>query len=127
MDKTQALYVFWASFGIPAIDEISAYDEKVMEDLGIDFPYISFEAAVGEIDSPVALSADLWYRSTSWAGAEAKADQIVRDIGYGGKTVPYTGGMIWITRGTPAYQRMDAADHSIRRMHININAEFLSA
>lgn len=128
MDKMQALYSFWSSFGIPAIDEQSAYDEKYMEQLGITFPYISFEASVSEIDEPVALSADIWYRSTSWAGIEAKVQEIAAAIGYGGVKVNYDDGQIWIMRGTPAYQRMSAENSfDIRRIHININAEFLSA
>lgn len=128
MDKMQALYGFWSGFGVPAIDEQSSYDEQMMEQLGITYPYISFEASVSELDEPVALSADLWYKSTSWAGIEAKAQLIASTIGYGGKMVPYDGGAIWITRGTPAYQRMSAENSfDIRRIHININAEFLSA
>lgn len=128
MDKMQALHSFWSSFGIPAIDEQSAYDEKAMADLSITYPYLSYEAAVSEIDEPVALSADIWYKSTSWAGIEAKAQQIANAIGYGGTMIPYDGGAIWIKRGTPAYQRMGAENvFDIRRIHININAEFLSA
>lgn len=128
MDKMQALHGFWAGFGIPAIDEQSAYDTPTMEQLGITYPYISYEAAVSELDEPVALSADIYYKSTSWAGAEAKAQQIISAIGYGGVKVGYDDGQIWITRGTPAYQRMSAENtFDIRRIHININAEFLSA
>ena len=41
MDKVQALHSFWASFGIPAIDEQSAYDEKTIEEMEITYPYIS--------------------------------------------------------------------------------------
>ena len=127
MDKMQALHAFWSGFGIPAIDEQSAYDTSVMEELGISYPYLSYEAAVSDLDEPVALSADLWYQSTSWAGIEAKAQQIMNAIGYGGTQIRYNDGQIWIRRGTPAYQRMGAENvFDIRRIHININAEFLS-
>lgn len=123
MNKMQALHSFWAGFGIPAIDEQSAYDIE-----NIEYPYISYEAAVSELDEPVALSADIWYQSTSWAAIEAKAQQIASTIGYGGTMVHYTDGAIWIKKGTPAYQRMGAENvFDIRRIHININAEFLSA
>ena len=111
MDKAQALHAFWSGFGLPAIDEQSAYDTAVMEQLGISFPYISYEAAVGDFDEPVALSADL---------AQALKD--------GGTLARYDGGAIWITRGNPITQRMSAENpFDIRRIHININAEFLSA
>ena len=124
MDKAQALHSFWAGFGIPAIDEQSAIDTEN----GPGYPRISYETAVSEIDEPVALTADLWYQSTSWAGIEAKAQEIIAAIGYGGAKVPYDGGQIWITRGTPAYRRMGAENvFDIRRIQININAEFFSA
>ena len=128
MDKAQALHTFWSGFGLPAIDEQSAYDTAVMEQLGIDFPYISYEAAVGDFDEPVALSADLWYKSTSWAEIEAKAAEIAQALKDGGTLARYDRGAIWITRGNPITQRMSAENpFDIRRIHININAEFLSA
>lgn len=127
-DKAQALHDFWSSFGWLAIDEQSAYDEGVMEEWGNPNKYITYEAAVSELDEPISLSADLWHRSTSWADIEAKAQEVISEIGYGGKLVPYDGGAIWIKRSAPAYQRMSAENSfDIRRIHININAEFLSA
>lgn len=124
MNKMEALHDFWSGFGLTAIDEQSAYDTET----GPDFPYLSYEASMSEFDEPIALAADLWYKSTSWAGIEAKAQQIINEIGYGGKMVPYDGGAIWIMRSSPAYQRMSAENSfDIRRIHININAEFLSA
>lgn len=127
MDKVQALHQFWSGFGIPAIDEQSAYDTPTMEQLGISYPYIAYEASVSELDEPIALGADVYYQSTSWAGAEGKAQEITAAIGYGGTRTPYEGGMLWITRGTPAYKRMGAENvFDIRRIHININAEFQS-
>lgn len=126
MTKSQALYSFWASFGWIAVDEQSMYDEQTMTELGDPSRYISFESAVGELGDIVTLDADLWHKSTSWTTAEAKAKEIYDAIGFGGKLVPYDGGAIWITRRNPAYQHMEAADN-MRRIHFNINAEFLSA
>ena len=128
MNKAQALHAFWSGFNLPAIDEMSAYDSATMAQLGIGYPYITYEAAVGDFDEPVALSADLYYKSTSWAGIEAKAAEIARVIGEGGTLVPYDGGAIWIKRGNPVTERMSAENvFDIRRIHININAEYLSA
>ena len=128
MNKAQALHAFWSGFDIPAIDEQSSYDEQTMQKLGIGYPYITYEAAVGDFDEPLSLGADLYYRSDSWAQIEEKAAQIANLIGYGGKIVRYDGGAIWIKRGDPPYRRMAADNpYSIRRIHININAEFLSA
>ena len=128
MDKVQALHAFWSSFGIPAIDEQSAYDNRTLEELSITFPYITYEVATDSFDYAVTIGADLWYQSTSWAEVTAKAMQIDNAIGRGGKMISYDGGAIWITRGSPFSQRLEAEnDYDVRRIHININAEFLSA
>lgn len=128
MDKIQALHSFWSSFGIPAIDEQSAYDDKTLNELNITFPYITYEVAQDSFNYPAAIGADLWYQSTSWSAITAKAQQIEAEIGRGGKIVRYDGGAIWITRASPFSQRLAAEnDYDVRRVHININAEFLSA
>lgn len=128
MTKAEAIYNFWSQFGIPAIDEQSAYDPETLRQLNIDFPYITFQTGIGDFSQDVSLSADLYYRSTSWAEIEAKASEIADYIGLGGKIVRYDGGAVWIKRGSTMYQRMSAENpFDIRRIHININAEFLSA
>lgn len=127
MKKAQALYNFWSGFGIPAIDEQSSYDEETMKQLGIDFPYITFESGVGDFVEEITLAADLYYRSTTWSAIETKAAEIAEAIGYAGKLVSYDGGAIWIKRQSPIYQRMAADnDFNIRRIHFNVTAEFLS-
>ena len=128
MDKVQALHSFWAGFGWPAIDEQSAYDEKTLEEMNIDFPYITYEVATDEFDAPVAIGADLWDKSTTWTAVSQKAEQIYDAIGRGGRLVGYDEGCVWITRGNPFAQRQDAeTGYDVRRIHININAEYLSA
>lgn len=128
MDKVQALQSFWASFQIPAIDEQSAYDEQTLESLNITYPYITYEVATGSFDEPVAIGADVWYQSTSWAEITSKAQEIEAAIGRGGVMIPFDNGAIWITRGVPFAQRLAAEnDYDVRRIHININAEFFSA
>ena len=126
-DKSQALYNFWSGFGIPAIDEQSSYDTATMKLLGIDYPYITFESGVGEFIEEFDLSADLYYRSSTWAEIEAKAAEIAAAISYAGILVPYDGGAIWIKRGSPIYQRMSADNaFNIRRIHFTITVEELS-
>ena len=127
MDKVQALYSFWSGFGIPAIDEQSAYDTETLRQLGIDYPYLTYESAVGEFGEEIALAADIYYRSTTWREIEAKAKQIADAIGYGGVIVHYDGGGLWVKRGPTLYRRM-GADNSfdIRRIHIDVNVEFFT-
>ena len=128
MNKVQALHSFWASFGLPAIDEISAYDLKDAEVQALGDTYITYEVATDEIESPAALSGSILDRSTSWATATEKAEEIYQYIGLGGRLIPYENGAIWITRGTPFAQRTAVEeDYDFRRITLSINAEFLSA
>lgn len=122
MDKWQALQNFWSGYGIPAYDENSVFsgtDSPTM-------PYITYEAAIGDISSDVLLSASIWYKSTSWAAISQKAQDIAADI-EGGKIVPYDNGALWIKKGQPFAQRMsEPSDDKVRRMYLNIEAQFLS-
>lgn len=123
-DKSQALHGFWSSFTLPA------YDESTVPtgDNAPAFPYITYNVVMDSLDSTVSLTASVWYRSSSWADITAKADEINNKIGNGGRIVPYDNGALWIKRGTPFAQRMaDDSDDMIRRIYLNIEAEFLSA
>lgn len=123
MSKATALYDFWAGFDIPAYDENSVPD-------GDDkprFPYITFSDVKDSIGNVVATHASLWYRSTSWDEAEAKAQEISEYIGLGGRVIELERGYIWINRGTPFSQRMgDPDDDLIRRIYINVQVEYLT-
>lgn len=123
MDKAQALHQFWSSFGLTAIDEYSAYDST------IDLPsnYITYEVQTSNFGDSVALTASLWYRSTSWAEISQKADEIAEYIGWGGKIILIDHGYMWIKLGAPFAQRMSDEDDSIRRIYMNISVDFLSA
>ena len=128
MDKTQALYSFWSGFDWPAIDEQSSYDEGTLEDLNIDFPYITFEVLTSDFGSEVSMTASLYDESTSWERITAKADEISAAIGRGGKILRISNGAVWIKRGSSFAQRMaDDTKDNIRRIILTITAEFLTA
>ena len=120
MTKEQAYHAFLASFGW------ATYDENTVPD-NAPFPRETYEFAADEFGYPVALTVSFWDRSTSWASVTNKANEVSDTIGRGGKMIPFDGGAIWITRGTPFAQRLADEDDSIRRIMININAEFLTA
>lgn len=128
MNKAQALHSFWSSFDIPAIDEQSAYDEGTLELLGIPSRYITYEVGTSNIGEPVALTASIWDKSTSWAFVQEKADEIAAYIGYGGRVIAIDGGYLWIKLGQPFAQRMsEDENYDMRRIFLNISAEFLTA
>lgn len=123
MDKGRALHEFWSSFGLTAIDENSAYDST------IDLPsnYITYELKTSNFGDSVALTASLWYHSTSWADITQKADEIAEYIGWGGKVIPVDYGYIWIKLGSPFAQRMAVEQDSFRRILMNISVDYLTA
>ena len=129
MDKAQVLHLFWNSFGVPAIDENSAYDTKVLKEHNIGFPRITYEVAESNLGDPVMLAANIWYRNISWQGVETKAKQIAAFIGYGGKTFPVDGGYmrIMLPQGTTIFRRMSDPDDSLRRIVFNISVDYLTA
>lgn len=123
MTKAAAIYKFWAGF------RLNAYEENSVPtgDEAPEFPYITYSLTTDSFGGDVAMSASVWYRSTSWTECNAKAEEISAAIGRGGVIVRCDGGAIWIKRGQPFAQNMgDADDDMIRRKYINITVEFLT-
>lgn len=123
MDKAQALQGFWSGFGLSAYDENSVPDDASM-------PYITYNVATDSIERVLPLSGSLWYKSTSWAEISQKADEIAEVIAASGGyyIAKIDGGYLWIVKGTPFAQRMrEESDSNIRRIYINITAEYLTA
>ena len=122
MTKAAALYNFFSGFGLEAWEENSVY---ALESAPA-FPYLTYEMntdAFGENDTPLSFS--LWYRSTSWAAANAKTEEISAAIGRGGKVVPVDGGYLLIIRGSTFAQSLgDPADDMIKRKLCSVTVRF---
>ena len=125
MTKEQALYAFWASFGLPA------YEESAVPtgDDAPDFPYITYQAITDSFGGVVQPTASIWYRTPSWVEPNAKKDEISRAIGAGGVFLELDdGGSVWLMRDTPFAKPMgDPSDNMIRRIVLNLTAEFWTA
>jgi hypothetical protein len=120
MTKERALDSFWNSFQIPAYDEITVPDDASM-------PYITYEVSTAGLSEDVLLSASLWYQGMSWKAISEKKEEISAYIG-GGVGQAYTGGRLWIRKSTPFAQRMgEPDDKTVRRILIQIQAEYQSA
>lgn len=124
MDKEQALHQFWSSFGLTAYDENTVPEDALTTNKG---KYLTYNVATAALDEPTPIYANLWYKSSSWAEITRKAEEIAHEIGLGGSIVSFDGGKIWICRGVPFTQRMPDDDDTIRRIYINVMAEFLTA
>lgn len=118
MNSAQALHNFWSGFGLPAYDENTVPDEAQL-------PYITYEMGDDFFDNPMARSASIWYRSTSWSEITEKEQEIADFIGRGGRSIACDGGGIWIKRGTPWAQRMQESSDMIRRIVLNLEVEFI--
>lgn len=120
MDKAQAINSFWNSFGLPAYDENTVPKDAPM-------PRITYSVATDQLGSVIALSASIWYRSSSWKDITLKTKEIEKHLGeHGGDVIKLDDGYVYLCKGTPFAQRMSDPDDSIRRVYINIQAEFLT-
>lgn len=123
MDKVQAIDEFWNSFGLPAFDE-----NTVPPDEDLTYPYITYNVSTDSLGNMIPLSASLWYRSTSWADITHKAEEIAQAVKTQRMPVKIDGGYVWFVGGTPFAQRMsDPNDDMIRRIYLNVSAEYLTA
>lgn len=124
LDKAQAIHKFWSSFGLSAYDESSVPTGSAAP----PFPYITYNVATDCIGYDVGLNGSLWYRSSSWAAISQKAEEIEKALSNQPYVIKIEGGYVWLKRGSPFAQRMsDPNDDMIRRIYINVTAEFLTA
>ena len=121
MDKAQALQHFWSSFGL------AAYDSTVVPD-NAQMPYITYSVSTDSLNNVVNMNASLWYRSSSWKDITEKADEIAEAIvKMNPPSIQLDNGRLYITKGTPFAQRMSDEDGNVRRIYLNIQAEFFTA
>lgn len=120
MNRSQALGRFWSSFGIPAYDQYTVPDEAEM-------PYITYSSSEAEFGYAVPLTASVWYQSYSWEDITLKTYEIFKKISPGGTLLNTDDGKIWIYRGSPFSTRMSDVKDDVRRMLINVTAEYFTS
>lgn len=120
MNAEQALHTFWSRFSLPAYDENSVPDSAQL-------PYITYSISYDSFDNNVSMSVSLWYKSTSWEDITLKAKEIIDSIGHGGIILKTDRGGIWLKRGNPMYQRIGNEDRTIKRIYLNIMAEYIES
>lgn len=121
MNKSQALHVFWNSFNIPAYDENTVPDDAAM-------PYITYNVLTDSLGAVLPLSATIWYRTSSWEQIQLKAEEIAHRIGGNGYVITgLDNGYLWMVKGSPFAQRVSDENPDVRKMYINVTAEFLTA
>lgn len=117
MTAEQAIHTFWSSFGLAAYDENSVPDTATL-------PYITYALSYSVFGDEALMEGSLWYRSISWQAITDKCNEISRFIGDGGIMLETDNGNVWITRGSPFANRMGDTDKNIKRIIINVIAEY---
>lgn len=124
MTIEQALYEFWAGFGIPTFVE----NFVPSGDLAPDFPYLTYSISLAGFDQQTMLNASVYTRSSSWEQGNAFANKAFERLNNGGEMLAFDGGVLWLKRGTPFVQMMgDDTDALIKRVNFNLMAETISA
>lgn len=121
MTKGAALHEYFSSFGIPAYTSTAVPDNA-------EFPYLTYDYVVGTWGyDEVAVTVNLWYRTDSEAIPNAKAEEISKALGIGGKVISCDEGFVWLKRGSPWCQSLSSeTDASLKRRYINITADYLT-
>ncbi len=117
---------FWNSFGWPAYDEQTYFDEDDQP----TYPHITYESGDGDFGHETFLVAHLWDKSTDWERLKKKAAQIKAYVKDGGVKVNVEGGQLWfklsdtMTFAQPIASGSD--NENIKRILINMTVEYLT-
>lgn len=117
MTAEQAIHAFWSGFGL------TAYDENCVPDTA-QLPYITYSLSYDVFGNQVSMVANIWYSSTSWVTITNKFHEISEYLGLEGIIRTTDNGYLWLKRGSPFGQRMGDSENNIKRMFINITAEY---
>ena len=120
MTKGEAIYSFFSSL-------MTAYAATEVPE-AVTFPYLTYELTTGAWgDGESNITVNMWFNTDSEAVPNAKAEELAAAIGYGGKMLKYTGGALWLKRGSPWCQSLsDTENKNIKRRYINITVEYIS-
>lgn len=121
MWKEHAIHQFWSSFGIPAYDSTTVDEDAEM-------PYITYDVSTGSIGDFILLTGSIWYRSSGWTAVTQKAHEIEEYLTtMSPPAIKIDGGRAYFTKGAPFSQRIsEPNDDTVRRIYIQVNAEFLT-
>lgn len=119
LDKWSAQKVYWSSFGLPAYHELTVPDDAKL-------PYLTYQAVNGQLDGRMTVSANLYYKGTSWATIMQEVNQMEKAID---RQVFIEGGIMKVRKPVSNFAQPlgDSGDTKIRRMLLTVEIEFLSA
>lgn len=117
----EALYGFFAGFGLPVYREDDAPSEAQP-------PYITVHVAQPAWDASVPIYARVWYRGASYGPIDDKVDEIAAAIGHGGTSIKTTTGSVWLYRQDSFAQHMPmTGDPSLQCVYLSMSLRALTA
>ena len=116
LNRWQAQYTFWSSFGLPAYEQNSVPDAR-----DITYPYITYEVVGAPPISNTFINVSIWTRSSSPRIAMSIADKIFERFKSGEAEIKYNGGGFFMTPEDNFIQIMDDnSDKSIKRAILSL-------
>lgn len=119
--REAALFDFLSSFGIDAYPASATLETSQM-------PYLTYELAIGEFNTPVNMTVNLWYYTTSEAKPNAKVREIEKAIKDRGRiTYQDDDGitrLLIVRKGSPWCQAVTDEDNAVKRRYLNIELEY---
>ena len=86
--KAAALQAWLEGFGLPVYRD-SAVPRKAK------MPYITYDLPTASFGTQCNSEVNLWYRTSSEAAPNAKAEEVARALGLSGVLLPCDGGGMW--------------------------------
>ena len=113
----KALYAFYSGFGLPASPE-----DGVPSDAAL--PYITYTIVQPDYIDSAVHQVRIWYQSDSYAGVNAKADEIISAVGRG-LMLTAGEGAVCLRPGTPLAQHMPIEGKpEIKIVYLNFQLSF---
>lgn len=121
MTKSESLFKFFSSFGLPAYPRDAVLSEDGKEE--VELPYLTFGKGISD---DYSTEIHLFYYTESEALPDNKAEEICDILRNGGRIISHDKGRIWITLGSPEwYSVPDEESKFIKHRLININVKDL--
>lgn len=115
----EALQRFFGGFGLPAYPEGCAPQRAKP-------PYITYQVLLPDWRETAPFHARVWYRSASYAGVNAKCDEIGAAIGEG-LSLPTDSGALYIGKGRVFCQHMSTAgDPDLKCNYLSLTLQALT-
>ena len=120
MTESAALLKFFQGF------EIDAYPNTAVPD-NTPLPYLTYEVQRASFGKEVYIIVQIWYKTNSEAIPNAKADEIAKAIGRGGKMLQCDGGALWLKMGSPwCISSNTENDNTLKLRQLNVTIEYLT-